>query len=248
MKQFCSALPARAQPSCDGCREVEESQPVRLKPQRSTESREITPESRVMIDDLGCARQCRSPGGCPEPVSDFRDGLIGLSAVGVNILTGNVGDKGPVAVRIPVQNQRRLFALIVTSKSSAPKKQPQLQGHVEPRQVGDGIELDHGEIVYAELAFFDDPLHLCQADIAAIVFLAGAAGNKAEVANGEDNGFEDRPVTGVEGTVDEDVFTSQARGHCVEANLTSVCREQLYQPLWQSFSPSESSLSGGFGP
>ncbi len=202
-----SALPARAQPVLDGCREVEESQPVGLKPQRSTDSREITPESRVMIDDLGCTRQCRSPGGCPKPVSDFSDCLIGSSPVGVNILAGNVGDKGPVAVCIPVQNQRRLFALIVTSKSSAPKKQPQLQRHVEPRQVGDGIELDRGEIVYAELAFFDDPFDLCQADIAGIVFLAGATSNKTEVAHGEDNGVEDRPVTGVEGAVDEDVFT-----------------------------------------
>ncbi len=96
--------------------------------------------------------------------------------------------------------------------------------------------------MYAELAFFDDPLNLSQADHTAIVLLSGAASNKPEVVHGEYNGVEDRPVTAVEGTIDENIFTSQARGHGVETDLTSICREQLCQPLWRSSSPRESSF------
>ncbi len=82
--------------------------------------------------------------------------------------------------------------------------------------------------MYPEFTLFDDAFDFGEADFAAVISLQRGTGNESKIVNSEDDCGENRPVAGVEGTVDENVFTSQACGHGVEERLTLIYRAQPY--------------------
>jgi len=71
-----------------------------------------------------------------------------------------------------------------------------------------GIQLGGGDVVDAVLAFANDAGDFVEAGIAGVVYFEGAAGAKAELANGKDDGIEDGFLRRIERAVDEYVFAS----------------------------------------
>jgi hypothetical protein len=135
--------------------------------------------------------------------------------MGVNVLPGNIRNKIPVSVAIPVQNQTTFLLLVAWAKALTSKKKPQLKRHIEAWKPGGRVQFHRGEIVDPELAFLDHSFDLRKAELGRIVVLQSTASDKAEVAYSEDDRFEDWPIGWVERAIDEDMVALDLLTHCL---------------------------------
>jgi hypothetical protein len=80
-----------------------------------------------------------------------------------------------------------------------------------------------------EPAILDNALDFGQSDLSGIVIFPGASSDEPEVIDAEYNSVEHRPITGIEGTIDEGVVTLQptvnlARGRPTGLSQVPLCR------------------------
>ena len=80
--------------------------------------------------------------------------------------------------------------------------------------------MSRGEIVYAIVALFDDPLDFRETNFTGIVIFQRSAGHEAEIIAGKDNCTEDRLVAGVKRAVDENVCALDPNAHWEESDCT----------------------------
>lgn len=69
------------------------------------------------------------------------------------------------------------------------------------------------KVVNPKSTFFDDALNFVQPDFTRVIVFERTARHKAKVIHGKDNGLKYRLIASVERAIDEDVVTSNARGH-----------------------------------
>src|SRR5260370_14928053 len=112
-----------------------------------------------------------------------------------DILTGDVGNELLVAVLIVIEDERPFLPLIFGSIPLAAKEESEFEGHVEARQSGHGIQRHSRKVVYAVAALFDHSFDLVYSKIPSILFLEGAACDKAQVIHREANRVEQRLIT-----------------------------------------------------
>jgi hypothetical protein len=79
---------------------------------------------------------------------------------------------------------------------------PELERHVEARQGRIAVGFGPGEVMDREAAPFDDVVDLRDPDLGTVVRFAGGPGNEAALDHGKSKGLEQRPILGVERTVD----------------------------------------------
>ncbi len=135
----------------------------------------------------------------------------------------NVGDELLIPIGLGIKDQAapRLLPFLARIGFCA-EKESEFQGHVEPWQAADDIQLDAGNIVDAELRGADDFDDLGDPRLAGILTFASTTGHETTGQDGEDHGFVDRSVAGIEGTI--------------QKHLPAVCLRQLHlqYPLFKA--------------
>lgn len=86
----------------------------------------------------------------------------------VDVLASDIGEELLVAVRIGVQNQTPLAAMLGASESFAAQEKTELERHVEAREFSFRIQLHVGDVVNSVLARANDLADLVKANFAAI--------------------------------------------------------------------------------
>lgn len=117
--------------------------------------------------------------------------------MGVDVLAGDVRNKGTITVRISVENQGPLPPLIRGPEPLATEEQPKFQRHVKSRKVCNYIHCDGGQVVDSESAFLNDPLDFGQPKLPGIILFKGTARDESEIINTKDNSVEYRPAAGI---------------------------------------------------
>ena len=110
---------------------------MRIQGERLAHGGEHGYETCVVFLDGGTAGEDTSLGG--EPVADFHDGSVGIGAVGVDVLAGDVGDEVAVTVRFAVEDQQGFAALGGRAVALASEEQSEFERHVEAGQVDYGV-------------------------------------------------------------------------------------------------------------
>lgn len=128
----------------------------------------------------------------------------------MNILSRDVRNGCPVAVRIAVEDQAGLVPVFPRPIKLGSQKQAQLQWHVESRKSRLPAQAYRGNIVNAKWALRNDPLYLFEPHLARIINLKCAPCSEAQFINGKNDGIEERFVGVVERAVDKYIFTASS--------------------------------------
>src|SRR6185295_12636018 len=131
--------------------------------------------------------------------------FIRIITVLSDILTGDVGEEGSVAVFLPVHYQTTLLSLPSAAIAAGTEENSQFERHVESRQARGGVEPGPREIVDPKFTLLDNLEDLLDADFAGILRLQRAAKLKATVGNGKRDRLEHLLIGTVKRTIQEDV-------------------------------------------
>lgn len=134
-----------------------------------------------------------------------------------DILAGDVGDKFLKPVTLAVEDQADLAALLPGPEPRGPDEKPELEGHVEPRQLMGGVEFRARDIMHPETAAANHGKDLLDPDLAGVVDLESTARHIATVKRREDQRIENRLVGLVEGAVKEDACLVGGVARCAQA-------------------------------
>ena len=125
-----------------------------------------------------------------------------------DILTGDVRYELSVTVRITIEDEGTLPALVGWPVSLAAEKQSEFQRHVKAGQTSDGVQGHCRQIIYSKPALVNYPLDLGEPKLRCILILKSAASNEAEVIDPENNGVENWPIDRVKWAIDKNVASS----------------------------------------
>jgi hypothetical protein len=135
--------------------------------------------------------------------------------VGTDVIACDIGQNSPIAIAIPLKDQRLLAPHPVLPVIPAPKVEAELERHVEAGEVSLPKRLDARNVVDAETTGpnqISDPVHTGFTRVGTI---QGKPRLKPALENGEDQALKERQIFRVEGAIDEQtpIETVGAAGH-----------------------------------
>lgn len=120
-----------------------------------------------------------------------------------NVLPGDIADKLLEPEWISIKHEAGLSALIGDPKSSGDKKQTKFEGHIVPRQTV-FVQFDPRDIVDTPSAVSNQGSDFVDPGLARVVNFKRGTRDEATNEDNKHNGVEQRPISLVERTVDED--------------------------------------------
>ena len=123
----------------------------------------------------------------------------------MDVLTGNIGNVSLKAIRLAIEDNARLQALLRATVSLGSEEYAEFERHIETRQRRSPVGLSSGYVVDAVSAFFDYLTNLVEAIVRRVVRFASATRHKSGPENCENDGIEECFVTFVKWAVYEDL-------------------------------------------
>ena len=121
----------------------------------------------------------------------------------MDVLTGNIGNVSLKAIRLAIEDNPRLQALLCATVSLGSEEYAELERYIETRR--SPVGLSSGYVVDAVSAFLDDLTNLVEAIVRRVVRFASATRHKSGPENCENGGIEECFVTFVKWAVYEDL-------------------------------------------
>jgi hypothetical protein len=120
----------------------------------------------------------------------------------MDVLTGNIGNVSLKAIRLAIEDNARLQALLRATVSLGSEEYAEFERHIETRQRRSPVGLSSGYVVDAVSAFFDYLTNLVEAIVRRVVRFASATRYKS---GPENCGIEECFVTFVKWAVYENL-------------------------------------------
>jgi len=114
-------------------------------------------------------------GCCSKPIADDFCYVGDLIVMGLDILSGDIGDKFLIPEKFRIQYEAVFLSLACISEAFRAQEQTQFQGHIKAREIGRWIDLGSRNIMDSIFAFRNNSCNFFDSDFAAVRYLKCAS-------------------------------------------------------------------------